>query len=255
MTGRFVWYELLTTDTKAAIAFYSEVIGWKPELFPDSTGPEPYTMWVGSQGPLGGVMALPAEAQKMGAPPHWMAHVEVDDVDATIARIKAKGGTVYVPPTDIPTVGRFSVIADPQGASLSVFAPKQSMQPHDKSKPGEVSWHELITTDSKAALAFYSEIFGWKVLEEMDMGPAGKYVIYGQGDERYGGMMTKTPEMPMPPCWIYYINVDDLDAAITRATSKGAKTLMGPMDVPGGTRVAQLMDPQSALFALHAPGK
>jgi predicted enzyme related to lactoylglutathione lyase len=255
MTGRFVWHELLTTDTKAAIAFYSEVIGWKTERFGESQGPEPYTMWVGSQGPLGGVMTLPAEAQRMGAPPHWMGHVEVDNVDATVQKVKAKGGRVHVPPTDIPTVGRFSVIADPQGASLSVFSPNQPMQAHDTSKPGEISWNELITSDSNAAFAFYSELFGWKVLEDMDMGPAGKYRIYGQGDQRYGGMMTKTPDMQIPPSWVHYINVDDLDAAIARATSKGAKKLMGPVDVPGGTRVAQLFDPQSALFALHGPGK
>jgi uncharacterized protein len=253
MTGRFVWYELMTTDTKAAIAFYSEVIGWKTELFPESQGPEAYTMWVGSQGPLGGVMTLPEEARKMGAPPHWMAHVEVGDVDATIAKVTAGGGKLHVPPMNIPTVGRFSVLADPQGATLSVFAPEQAMEPHDTSKPGEIGWNELLTSDAPAALAFYGELFGWKKLEEMDMGPAGKYLIYGQGDKAYGGMMTKTPDMPMPPAWIYYFNVDDLDAALTRATSKGANKLMGPMDVPGGGRVAQLTDPQSAVFALFGP--
>lgn len=251
MAGRFVWYELLTTDTKAAIAFYSHVIGWKTEQFGGSMGPEPYTMWAGTQGPLGGVMTLPEEAKKMGAPPHWMAHVEVSGVDKTVAQVKAKGGQVYVPPTDIPTVGRFSVIADPQGASLSVFEPAESMEAHDPSKNGEFVWSELITSNAPAALEFYSQLFGWKLLQEMDMGPMGKYFIFGQGDKQYGGMMTKTPDMPMPPAWLYYINVDDLDAAIERATSKGAKKLMGPMEIPGGNRVAQLTDPQGAVFALH----
>ncbi len=254
MSGRFVWHELLTKDTKGAVAFYSEVIGWKTELFKDA-GPKPYTMWLGSQGPLGGVMELPEEAQKMGAPSHWMGHVEVADVDATFAKATAKGAKTYVPPTDIPKVGRFSVVADPQGASISLFRPNEPMTAHDSSKHGEISWNELITSDAKAALAFYGDLFGWKVLQEMDMGPAGTYYIYGQGDKRYGGIMTKTPDMPMPPAWIYYIQVDDIESAIARATSKGGKKLMGPMDVPGGTRVAQLTDPQGAVFALHAPGK
>jgi predicted enzyme related to lactoylglutathione lyase len=212
-------------------------------------------MWVGSQGPLGGVMTLPDEAKAMGASPHWMGHVEVDDVDATVAQVNAKSGTVHVPPTTIPKVGRFSVIADPQGASLSVFQPEQAMQPHDTSKPGEISWNELYANDARTAFAFYSELFDWKQLEEMDMGPAGKYLIYGQGDKPYGGMMTKTADMPMPPSWIYYIHVDDIDAAVARATSKGAKTLLGPMEVPGGSMVAQLTDPQGAVFSLHGPGK
>jgi hypothetical protein len=245
MAGRFVWHELLTTDPKGAIAFYTEVVGWKTELFPDSAGPEPYTMWVGGQGPLGGVFTLPEEARKMGAPPHWMGHVEVDDVDATVAKVKAKGGNVFVPPQDIPKVGRFSVIADPQGASLSVFKPLAAMQAHDTGKAG----------DAAAAWAFYSDLFGWKQLQEMDMGPAGKYLIFGQGDQQYGGLMKKTPDMKMPPCWVYYIHVDDLDAAIARANAKGGKTLFGPIEVPDGTRVAQLTDPQGAVFALHGPKK
>src|SRR5262245_39328611 len=169
MSGRFVWYELMTTDTKAAMAFYGEVIGWKTQPFEDAAGPEPYTMWVSTQGPMGGVMTLPADAKKMGVPPHWMSHVEVADVDASVAKVKAKGGSVHVPPTDIPKVGRFSVIGDPQGASISLFKPESAMQPHDTTKPGQVSWNELYTTDTAAAFAFYSEIFGWKQLAEMDM--------------------------------------------------------------------------------------
>jgi uncharacterized protein len=255
MTGRFVWYELMTTDTKAAIAFYSEVIGWKAEPFPAPQGGEPYTMWVASQGPLGGVMTLSEEAKKMGAPPHWMAHVEVDNVDATIAQVKAKGGNVLVPPTDIPTVGRFSVFADPQGAAISVFKSASEMQPHDTTKLGEISWHELMTTDYEAGFKFYSELFGWEQMEEMDMGPAGKYRMFGQGGKMYGGMMNKPADVKMPPAWSYYVNVDDVEAAITRATNNGATKIYGPQEVPGGTQVAQLIDPQGAVFALHGPGK
>ena len=254
-TGRFVWYELMTSDPKAAIAFYSEVAGWKTQPFTEATGPEPYTMWVGTQGPLGGVMTLPAEAKKMGAPPHWFSHVSVDDVDATVAKVKQLGGKVHVPPTPIPKVGRFSVIADPQGATLSVFKPDQPMEAHDTTKQGEFNWNELLTTDHENAFAFYSALFGWQKISEFDMGPMGKYWLYGQGDKQYGGMMTKTADMPMPPTWIYYIQVDDLDAAVTRSTSKGAKVMHGPVDVPGGTRIAQLTDPQGAVFALHGPGK
>ncbi|MGZ3450348.1 MAG: VOC family protein [Polyangiales bacterium] len=252
-TGPFCWYELLTTDPKAAIAFYTHVVGWKTEVFPGNAGPEPYTMWVSSQGPLGGVMTLPAEAKKMGAPPHWMGHVQVDDINGAVSKVKELGGQIYVPPTDIPTIGVFSVIADPQGASLSLFKPAQAMAPHAL-KPGEISWRELMTSDAAAALKFYSAVCGWKLLEEMDMGPMGKYLIYGQGDARYGGMMNKPKEMPVS-AWGYYIDVEDLDVAVKRATEKGAKLMNGPMEVPGGARIAQLMDPQGAFFALHVQPK
>lgn len=254
MTGRFVWYELMTTDPKKAIDFYTHVIGWTTQPFAEAPKDKPYTMWVASQGPLGGVMQLPADAKKMGLPPSWMAHVAVDDVDKTVAKAKELGGKVHQPPTDIPKVGRFSVIADPQGASLSVFKPAEKMMPHDTTKAGEFSWSELYSTDHTSALRFYSELFGWKKLSSMDMGPGkGEYVIFGQGDKQLGGMMNVVEGMKMPPAWTYYANVADLDGAIERAKSRDAKVMFGPMEVPGGARVAMLTDPQGAVFALHEP--
>jgi hypothetical protein len=256
MIGRFVWHDLTVNDPKAAMAFYTEVIGWKTEPFGEQTGPEAYNMWVGAEGPLGGVMELPAAAKAMKVPGNWMGHVEVNDVDETVARVKALGGVVHHGPEDVPTVGRFAVIADPQGAAISVFKPAQVMDVHDVSKHGEISWNELYTTDAKAALAFYGEIFGWTTLSQMDMGgPMGTYYIYGLGDVQLGGVMNRPPDMQMPPSWVYYVHVDDLDAAIDRAKRLGAQVLFGPMDVPDGGRVAQLLDSQGVWFALHAQGR
>jgi predicted enzyme related to lactoylglutathione lyase len=209
---------------------------------------------VGSQGPLGGVMKLPEEAEKMGAPPHWEAHVQVDDVDATTAQVKKLGGKVYKEPTDIPEVGRFAVLADPQGASFCVFKPKEAMQAHDVSKEGEFCWNELMTSDGEAAFRFYSQIFGWQILERME-GPAGTYLVFGVGDKRLGGMMTAQKGSRMPPMWIFYAETNDLDGALQRAQKKGAKVMNGPMEVPGGGRIVQLMDPQGAPFALHQSTK
>lgn len=250
INGQFVWYDHMTKDPKAAIAFYSEVIGWKTQPFKE--GSDDYVMWVGSQGPLGGVSKIHGEAEKMGVPPNWTGNVQVADVDATVALTKKLGGKVYKDAEDIPTVGRFAVIGDPQGAAIAVFKPAtHGMTAHDTAKEGEFCWNELMTTDSAAAMKFYSELFGWKLAEEMDMGPMGTYRIFAVGEQRIGGMMNKPKDMPMPPMWGYYVDTNDLDAAIARATKRGAKVLNGPMDVPGGARIAQLMDPQGAAFALH----
>lgn len=252
-TGRFVWYELLTSDPKAAIEFYSDVIGWKTEPFGDD-----YRMWVGSQGPLGGVVLLPEQAKRMGAPPFWQAHVEVENVDAAIDRVKSLGGKL-IHTEDVPTVGRFAVIADPQGAVISLFTPSNAMTSHDPNKSGEFSWRELYTTDHEAAFKFYSELVGWQRLGEFDMGAMGKYLLWGREGKQLGGMMTKPKDMKtpdgreVPPSWMYYVTVTDLDAALQRAKARSAKVLNGPMEVPGGQRIAQLMDPQGAAFALATP--
>jgi predicted enzyme related to lactoylglutathione lyase len=251
--GQFVWHEHLAKDPKAAIAFYTQVVGWKTQPFAEGGD---YVMWVGSEGPLGGVMKLPDEAAKMGVPPNWMGHVQVADVDATAALAKKLGGKVHKEPTDIPTVGRFAILADPQGATISAFKPSHAMTLHDASKEGEFCWNELLTSDSAAAFEFYSALFGWKMLQEMDMGQMGTYRIYGIGDKTLGGMMTAPKGMTMPPTWIFYTETPDLEAAMARATKNGAKVMNGPMDVPGGGRIAQLTDPQGGAFALHqAPKK
>jgi predicted enzyme related to lactoylglutathione lyase len=248
--GSFVWYDLLTTDPKAAVAFYAHVVGWETQAL----GPE-YTMFAASQGPLAGATTLPAAAQKGGAPPHWTSNVKVADVDATVAEAKKLGGRILTEPSDYPNVGRLAFIADPQGAVINVFKPNQAMTSRDTSRPGEFTWGELLTTDHEAAFRFYAALFGWKKQRDFDMGPMGKYLIYGIGDKDLGGMFTKPKEMPAPPHWLYYVQVADLDAAIQRAKTKGAKLLNGPMEVPGGARIAQLDDPQGAGFALHELAK
>jgi len=256
-TGRLVWYELLTTDPKGAIAFYTEVVGWKTQ--PWESGD--YTMWVASQGPLGGVTQLPAEAKKMGAPSYWQANIQVANVDETVAKVKQLGGQVYHVET-VPKIGRLAVIADPQGAVIAVYTPEgDAMVPHDLAKHGEFSWHELYTTDHAAAFQFYRQIAGWEQLGEFDMGPMGTYLLWGREGKQLGGMMTKPKDMKtpdgreVPPAWMYYITTDDLDAALARAKAKGARVLNGPMEVPGGQRIVQLMDPQGAAFALVTPPK
>jgi predicted enzyme related to lactoylglutathione lyase len=254
-TGRFVWYELLSTDPQGSIDFYTHVTGWRTEKF----GAD-YTMFVTAQGPVGGVAQLPEAAKQMGAPTHWQANVEVANVDETVALVKELGGKIYVVET-VPEIGRFAVVADPQGAVIAVFTPARDMPSHDLSKHGEFSWHELYTTDHAAAFAFYQRIAGWEKLGSFEMGPMGEYLLWGREGKQVGGMMTMPPGMKtpagtdLPPSWMYYVTVDDFDAAHQRAVARGAKVLNGPMEVPGGQRIVQLLDPQGGAFALVTPPK
>ena len=115
--GAFSWTELTTSDAKAARKFYGTLLGWQ---FQDmDMGEGTYTVInVGGQG-VGGITAIPPNAQ--GMPPAWGGYVTVDDVDAVVARVAGLGGRVLLPPTDIPAVGRFATIMDPQGATLSLI--------------------------------------------------------------------------------------------------------------------------------------
>ncbi len=251
--GRHLWYELLTHDLEAAEAFYRGLIGWGIQLW-EGLG-TPYRMWTRGEVPLGGIMQMPAEAKAQGAPPHWLGYVGTPDVDATATRAVALGSKAHVPPTDIPTVGRFAVLADPQGALFAVYRPEnEPAEPEGPPQPGQFSWHELATDDPARAFGFYSDLFGWEKFEAMDMGPAGVYQIWGRNGVQLGGMFRRPAEMPVC-AWLYYTMVDDVDVAAGTVKELGGQVVNGPMEVPGGDRILQGMDPQGGMFALHSRAK
>ena len=109
--GRFVWHDLMVEDIEAAKAFYSETIGWRTTEWEDGDPNNPYTMWMVGDRPIGGLMALPPEAKQMGAPPHWMGYVDVQDIDAITNKVGELGGKVLRGPFEIPKVGRLAIIA------------------------------------------------------------------------------------------------------------------------------------------------
>jgi predicted enzyme related to lactoylglutathione lyase len=247
--GSFLWYDLMTPDPEGAKAFYGKVMHWGTEVF--EGGPKPYDMWTRDGRPIGGLMELPDEAAAAGAPPHWLAYIGTPDVDGTTERAAELGATVLVPPQEIPDVGRFSVISDPDGAVFATFCPDQEGSPHPGTPlEGDFSWHELMTADFAKGFDFYSDLFGWSVVEDMDMGDYGIYRIYGGEGPPLGGIMTRPPDMPVA-AWLFYVSVGDLDAALDRVREGGGMVVNGPEDVPGGDRVAQCRDPQGAMFALH----
>ena len=251
LLGRPLWYELMTTDMKAAEAFYREVVGWKTSPF-EGTG-EPYTMFKRS-GDLStaGVMTKPPEVK---APPFWAMYIGVPKLEEAASKITRLGGKAHTEVIEIPKVGRMQMFMDPQGAAFYIFEPSPSDQPRPEAAPqiGEASWHELMTTDWKAAMKFYEDVFGWEPTEKMDMGEMGTYQMFNRPHGMIGGIMNKPPQMAnVPPNWQIYFRVSDVDDAAERVKAKGGKILNGPMDVPGGDRVVNAMDPQGAAFGLHS---
>ncbi|MDQ3906172.1 MAG: VOC family protein [Actinomycetota bacterium] len=251
--GKFVWYELLTTDADAAEAFYRDVIGWGAQ---DAGLPDRrYTMLTVGERPVCGLMTLCEEAREMGARPGWIGYVAVEDVNASAAQVTQQGGTVHRAPSDIPGVGRFAIVSDPQGAKIALFrgsaGERQCVPPN---APGHGGWHELHATDQEAAFDFHSQLFGWTKAEPVDMGPMGTYQLFAAGGQTIGGMMTK-PEAQPAPAWLYYFNVDRVDPAADRVRAGGGQITAGPHQVPGGGWIAHCVDPQGGRFAVVGPNR
>ena len=247
----FVWYELMTTDMDAAEAFYGAVVGWSPQNIPQPG--MRYTVMKAGDKMVAGVMTLPPEARDAGARPGWVGYVGTDDVDASTRKVREAGGMVHREPADIPDIGRFSVVADPQGAMFMLFQPMGGdNSPAPAGTPGHIGWHELYAADWPSALDFYAGQFGWTKAHAVDMGPMGTYQLFAAGGDPTGGMMNKPDAIPMP-VWLYYFVVEEIDAAAVRVTAGGGQVLNGPHQVPGGGWILHAMDPQGAMFALTAP--
>lgn len=248
--GRPVWYELMTTDMKAAESFYTAVVGWTSEPFPGAGQPYTALNRNGSVG-VGGIMQRPAEVK---APPFWAMYVAVPKLEDAVSKITSLGGKVHTDVISIPNVGRMQLLMDPQGAAFYVIEPaSQEQRPEGAPEIGDASWIELMTTDQKAALKFYQDVFGWQTGQTMDMGPMGTYQIFNRHDRQLGGIMNKPKEMAnVPPNWQIYFRVPNVDAAAERVKAAGGQVINGPMDVPDGDRVLNALDPQGAAFGLHS---
>jgi len=245
--GQFCWHDLMTKDPETAERYYGELFGWT--VNPIDMGEfGTYRMLHAGGREFGGIVELPPDAE---APSHWIGYVTVDDVDAALERAAAGGGRVCVPGTDIPNVGRFGVVADPQGAVISPFRSLHGEPPDPEGPPppGTICWNELLTTDDAGARAFYDELFGWKA-RDVDMGEAGVYTLCKRGDRDAGGIMQMPPEADAPPHWLPYVAVENADAAAGRIADLGGTIQCPPTDVPGIGRFAVGREPTGAGFAV-----
>jgi predicted enzyme related to lactoylglutathione lyase len=244
--GRFVWHELHTTDRPKAQKFYSTLVGWETKEVPMGPG-EPYTLCMLDGKDHAGITKSMAPAH---VPPHWLPYIAVDSVDASVAKLKELGGKVFMEAMDIPNVGRFAAVADPQGAAFALFTSAKAY-PEEPARPpvSAFCWEELATSDPEAAAKFYAALFGYTV-DSTDMGPMGTYRILKNGDRMRAGIMKLPPQGPQHSHWLEYIAVKDVDASTRNAREIGAKTLVEPTDIPKIGRFSIIADPTGAAIAL-----
>ncbi len=244
------WYELGTSDLDGAAAFYEAVLGWKVV----SAGMPELDYRLGNAPDGFGVAGL-MDAE--GAPSAWRFYLEVADCDAAAATVSATGGTIVMPPADIPGTGRFAVALDPQGAVFALLAPAPmggeapSVGAYAPELVGHGAWQELSTPDPEAAFGFYATLVGWTKGTTLDMGTDGVYqLVQAQGND-VGGLMV--PGSGQGPAWLCYFTVDSTAAAVERIKAAGGSVLHGPAEVPGGAFIAIAVDPQGAAFGVTGP--
>ncbi len=239
--GSFCWADLVTEDPEAAKAFYGQVLGW---TFEDLSGTD-YALALVEGRPAAAI----GPSHQPGVAPHFNCYVGVQDADATAARARELGGEVLLEPGDVGTSGRLAVIADPQGASFSLWQPGEHPGAGVVNVPGAMTWNDLLTSDMDDAERFYGELFGWTFEAAAEDPPYN--VIHLPDGRRNGGMVAAAEDQQ--PAWVAYFATDDVAIAAARAEAADAAVLNGPADVPAGTFVV-LRDPQGAIFCLFGGG-
>ena len=244
--GGFCWEELQSKDLAKAVSFYKELIGWASKDWP-LPGDAVYTLL----GPEGAYVAgaQPHAQKETGDWSGWLCYVNVADVDAVTAQAQALGGSVVMPPHDIPDVGRSAVLKDPEGVIFAVISfVRASKEPENPL--GTFCWRELMTHDTARAETFYTGLLGWTT-RPMAVDGMGTYTIFEVGGQQVGGMMGIAPEMgPAPAMWTPYVAVPDVDARAARTGELGGHLCFPPMDVPGVGRFCTVTDPAGAALAL-----
>jgi predicted enzyme related to lactoylglutathione lyase len=253
--GTFCWPELATTDQPAAVSFYRSLFGWDVNDVP--IGPTgTYSMFQMRGKEVGAAYTMRPEERQHGAPPHWNAYVSVANTDETVNRAKELGAKVLAPAFDVMDSGRMAVLQDPTGAVFQIWQPKNHIGVKIMREPGALTWTELATRDTEAARTFYTSLFGWK--EKTSTGAGMTYTEFIVGDTPFAGMMEMNAQMVamgVPPNWLTYFQVADVDATAKKATELGATLAVPPMDIPNTGRFSVIQDPQGAAFAIYKPAR
>ena len=249
VVGKIVWHELWSKDLDKGIPFYKKLLGW--DIVEKDAGKSGIYQMIQAGGkPIGGFMTPPEEM-----PSFWVAYITVEDVDESLKSVKEGGGKVLFGPIDMPTVGRFAMVADSEGAVSMVYKSEPVTSPDLKDPSfGEFCWAELMSGDPAGATKFYGGLFNWNY-ESSDMGEMGKYHIAKRGEFQTSGCMQLPPNVPTPPHWLFYVFVEDLDKTTELVTEFGGEVMMGVMDIPNIGRASIIKDPCGAVLGLFGKKK
>lgn len=198
---------------------------------------------------LVGMMRQQQEQVDMGLPPMWNTYITVNDLEATVGKVAAAGGSVMAQPMEVMDAGRMAVIVDPVGGVVCLWQAKEHVGSEIVNEPGAFTWAELHTTDQVAVADFFGKVFRWKASKE-DLGPGMQMTVFSVGDDVVASAMD-VPMPGVPPHWQVYFGVDDCDAACAKVTELGGSILMPPMDAAPG-RMAAVTDPAGAAFSIIA---
>ncbi|HSW88422.1 MAG TPA: VOC family protein [Candidatus Saccharimonadales bacterium] len=241
--GTFSWTDFFSTDVAKTKSFLENLFGWTSQDMPTEPGKPDYTMFYLD----GKVVAGGSPAFDPNMPSLWNNYVTVDSVDEMTAKAEKLGAKITMPAMDVLDAGRMSTIQDPTGAHLSLWQPKKHIGAQIVNTVGAMSWNELYTKDLEKAKQFYTGLFGWTYVIDKEN---QDYTVIKNNGRSNGGMFPITPEMgSMPPNWMVYFTVKNIEESVAKVKELGGKVYLEPKDIKIG-KIAPATDPTGAAFMI-----
>ena len=242
--GTFNWVDLVAKDMSKIRSFYESLFGWTYEE-QDTHGGPPYGLFYKDGKTAAGIGQMSPLMTQQGVPSTWNTYVSVGDIDTTERKVKELGGRLMFDTIDVFESGRMNWVSDPEGAVFGVWQPKNHPGSEVCNVPGTFCWNERATRDLQGVKLFYGGLFGWTFKDEVGASPMS--MIHNNGREMGHAIVMTEHWGDVPAHWNVYFAVADCDATIAEATSKGGKSIMGPVEIPAG-RFSLLSDPDGAMF-------
>jgi predicted enzyme related to lactoylglutathione lyase len=244
--GKLVWVDLVTTDTKKAVKFYSDAFGWQPKYYDD----ENFIEMLHDGRVICSIIRYDTGLAVDGDA-RWLVSISVDDVDAAAGLAREHGGEILESATELPGRGRYSVVRDPHGAILMLLRATGG-DPADLDQHvtlGEWGWAELWTDDQAGAVAFYKAVVGYGSMRVAE--PDGEErVVLGSGSTPRATVV-QIPWDDVEPNWIPYIPVASIDAALKNISDAGGAVLVRSSETDEERPAAIVMDPTGGVFAIQ----
>ncbi len=246
VTGAPCWIDLYSSDTERAKDFYGRLFGWETVDPGEEYGG--YFLFQKDGKVVAGCMGNDGE---QGVPDMWTVYLSTDDADRTAAAAAAHGGQVHVEPMDVTENGRMALVADPGGATVGIWQPREVKGFELRGEAGTAAWFEVHTSAYDASVAFYRDVFGWDT-HTMSDEPNFRYTTLGEGDDARAGIMDATVYRPadVPAAWEVYFEVEDADAKAAETIELGGTVEQELHDTPYG-RLGSFADPTGTRFKLR----
>jgi len=246
--GNVTWIDLMSGDPEGSRKFYGSLFDWTFEVGGPETGHYGMCRLGGKN--VAGIGGKPPGAQ---IPTAWTPYLATDDLDKTLAKVAEAGGAVMMPAMDVMDQGRMAIITDSTGGAIGLWQAKLHNGMQRVSEPGAFAWTELNTRDMKKAADFFVKVFGYeaKKLE----GPMEYTTLHHPGEKTpVAGLLQMDQNWPkeIPPHWMVYFAVTDVDATLDKVKSLGGKVCVPPFDSPYG-RISVIEDAQGGMVSLIKP--